>query len=174
MFFFDLGISYEKCSESFSRFFRPLFCGSEKIPKNSCQISHKNSLQKLKKIHRRASAGAQGEKVDMLKVARLQNEVGTKYFFELQVFLRNMLRNCPRNIRTLIWWAPPQKKGKIPTNVSKHEKCPCTISKNNLLTTFCRSAGRRYSGTNLYMHFLIRRNIFRNAHMQLQLQSGTF
>ena len=35
----------------------PLFCGSEKIPQNSRQIS----LWKIKKIHRRASAGALGE-----------------------------------------------------------------------------------------------------------------
>ena len=32
-----------------------------KIPQNSRQISHQISLRKIKKIHRRASAGAQGE-----------------------------------------------------------------------------------------------------------------
>ena len=42
-------------------FFEPLFCGSEKIPQNSRQIPHESSLPKIKKIHRRASAEAQGE-----------------------------------------------------------------------------------------------------------------
>ena len=37
------------------------FCGSEKIPQNCRQISHKISLPKIKKIHRRASASGQGE-----------------------------------------------------------------------------------------------------------------
>ena len=32
--------SREKCSELFSEIFEPLFCGSEKIPENSLQISH--------------------------------------------------------------------------------------------------------------------------------------
>ena len=39
----------------------PEFCGSEKIQKNSLQISRQISLSKITKIHRRASAGAQGE-----------------------------------------------------------------------------------------------------------------
>ena len=52
-------ISHERCSQSFPEMFEPLVCGSEKIPQNSRQIS----LQKIKKIHRRASAGAQGEEI---------------------------------------------------------------------------------------------------------------
>ena len=32
--------SYEKCSDIFPEIFEPLFCGSEKIPENSLQISH--------------------------------------------------------------------------------------------------------------------------------------
>ena len=54
--------SHEKCSEIYAKLFEPLLCGSEKIPHNYCQISHKTSLLKFRKIHRRASAGAQGEK----------------------------------------------------------------------------------------------------------------
>ena len=43
--------------------FEPLFCVSEKIPQNSRQISRQISLAKIKKNHRRASAGGQGEQV---------------------------------------------------------------------------------------------------------------
>ena len=47
--FFELRISYEKCSEIFPEYFEPLFCGSEKIPQNSRQNSHQISLRKMKK-----------------------------------------------------------------------------------------------------------------------------
>ena len=50
-----------KNAPTFSRNFWALFCGSEKYPQNSRQISCKISLPKIKKIHRRASAGAQRE-----------------------------------------------------------------------------------------------------------------
>ena len=56
-FFARHEFSHEKCSEIFPEFFEPLFCGSEKIPQNSRQISRKISLPKIKKNHRRASAG---------------------------------------------------------------------------------------------------------------------
>ena len=48
----------EKCSEIFSEFLEPLFCGGLK---NSGQNSRQMSQQNIKKNHRRDSAGAQGE-----------------------------------------------------------------------------------------------------------------
>ena len=39
-FFSSYEFSYEKCSEIFPEIFEALFCGSEKIPENSLQISH--------------------------------------------------------------------------------------------------------------------------------------
>ena len=51
-FFSGYEISYEKCSEIFPESSEPLFCGSEKIPENSLQISHQifqNSLRTIKK-----------------------------------------------------------------------------------------------------------------------------
>ena len=64
-FFSSHEFSYEKCSEIFPENFEPLFCGSEKIsgkfppnfPLNFPNFPAKNQ----KKIHRWASAGAQGE-----------------------------------------------------------------------------------------------------------------
>ena len=56
--FLEARISHEKCSESSPRFdFEPLCCGFQKTLQNTRQIF----LQGIKKIHRRASAGAQGE-----------------------------------------------------------------------------------------------------------------
>ena len=60
--FLELRIFYEGCSEMCPEMFEPLFCGSEKFPLNSRQISRQISLRKIKENHRRASAGAQGEK----------------------------------------------------------------------------------------------------------------
>ena len=57
-FFWRHEFLHEKCSQFF-----PKFCGSEKIPPNSHQISREMSLPKLKKIHRRDSAGAQREQL---------------------------------------------------------------------------------------------------------------
>ena len=54
-------------TKKFPEIFEPLFCGSEKSPENSLRISTKFSkfpCEKSKKIHRRASAGAQGEQND--------------------------------------------------------------------------------------------------------------
>ena len=57
--------SYEKCSEIFPEIFEPLFCGSEKIPGKfppNFPLNFPNFPAKIKKkLHRRASAGAQGE-----------------------------------------------------------------------------------------------------------------
>ena len=63
-FFGITKILMQKCSEMFPNLFRLLYCGSEKsrrIPPNFpfCRIS---------KNHRRASAGAQGERFSFLKV----------------------------------------------------------------------------------------------------------
>ena len=44
MFFSRHEFSHEKCSEIFPDFFKPLFCGFEKIPQNSHQISRQISL----------------------------------------------------------------------------------------------------------------------------------
>ena len=48
LFFLSYESSYEKCPEISPEIFEPLFCGSEKIPQNSHQIS-KISLRKIKK-----------------------------------------------------------------------------------------------------------------------------
>ena len=48
-FFLSYELSYEKCFENFPDIFEPLFCGSEKILQNSCQICHQMSLRKIKK-----------------------------------------------------------------------------------------------------------------------------
>ena len=57
--------SDEKCSEIVPEMFEPLFCGSEKIPGKfppKFPLNFPNFPAKnQKKIHRRASAGAQGE-----------------------------------------------------------------------------------------------------------------
>ena len=56
--FFEARISHEKCTEIFPNFSSLYFAG----PQNSRQKSHQIFLQKIKKkVHRRASAGAQGE-----------------------------------------------------------------------------------------------------------------
>ena len=47
--FWGLRISHEKCSEISPEIFEPLFCGPEKIPQNSRQISHEISLTKINK-----------------------------------------------------------------------------------------------------------------------------
>ena len=63
-FFSSHEFSYEKCSEIFPEIFEPLFCGSEKIPGKfppNFPLNFQISLRKIKKIHRRASAGAQRE-----------------------------------------------------------------------------------------------------------------
>ena len=60
-FLLSYEFSHEKCSEIFCEILEPLFCGSEKIPQDSRQISHQIFLRNQKKKHRRASAGAQGE-----------------------------------------------------------------------------------------------------------------
>ena len=61
-FFSSYEFSYEKCSDIFPEFFEPLFCGSEKIPAKFPTKFPKFPGEKSKKNHRRASAGAQGEK----------------------------------------------------------------------------------------------------------------
>ena len=52
----------KRSSEVFPKSFEPFFCGSTKIPRNSCQNS-KFPCRKSRKIHRRASAGAQGGRI---------------------------------------------------------------------------------------------------------------
>ena len=61
---FELRIFLRKMSRSFPEIFEPLFCGSEKSCKIATKFPTKFSKfpgEKSKKIHRRASAGAQGE-----------------------------------------------------------------------------------------------------------------
>ena len=69
-FFSSREFSYEKCSEIFPEIFEPLFCGSEKIPgkfpPNFPQNFPNFPAKNQKKIHRRASAGAQGELLKFL------------------------------------------------------------------------------------------------------------
>ena len=66
-FFSSHEFSYEKCSEIFPEIFEPLFCGSEKIPGKfppNFPLNFPNFPAKnQKKIHRRASAGSQGEEL---------------------------------------------------------------------------------------------------------------
>ena len=73
IFFRGTNFSHEKCSEISPEIFDPFFVGPNKSPQNSRQISRKNALQsknalqKIKKIRRRASAGAQGEVIPFEK-----------------------------------------------------------------------------------------------------------
>ena len=58
--------SYEKCSEIFPEIFEPLFCGSEKSPENSLQISHSIfhiSLRKIKKKSPTSFCRSAGRKI---------------------------------------------------------------------------------------------------------------
>ena len=61
MFFLSYKLPYEKCSDIFPDIFEPLFCGSEKSPKIPAKFPTKFPCQESKRIHRRASAGAQGQ-----------------------------------------------------------------------------------------------------------------
>ena len=71
IFFRATNFSCEKCSEIFPEIFEPLFCGSEQIPGKfppNFPLNFPNFPAKnQKKIHRRASAGAQGERRRALK-----------------------------------------------------------------------------------------------------------
>ena len=55
--------------------FRPLFGGSDKFLQNPYQIALKISLQKWRQFHRRASAGAQGEQVVIVRKISYVNSV---------------------------------------------------------------------------------------------------
>ena len=76
--------SYEKCSEIFPENFEPFFCGSEKIPGKFPPNFPLNFLnfpaKNQKKIHRRASAGAQGgkisQKIEDITFTEFQNIYG--------------------------------------------------------------------------------------------------
>ena len=48
-FFLSYEFSYEKCPEISPEIFEPFFCGSEKIPHNSCQNSHQIPKISLRK-----------------------------------------------------------------------------------------------------------------------------
>ena len=97
------------------------------------------SLGKKGKTRKKARNSLERKKV---RVARLQNEVGTKDFFGgLRIFSRKMLRNSPRNFWSLISWVR-----KIPQNsrqISRQISLPKI--KKNPLTSFCRSARRKKS-----------------------------
>ena len=71
----------------------------------------------------------------ILNVALLQSEVGTKKEIELQIILRKMLRNFPRNVRAFFSGSEKIQQ--------THTKSPCK-SRKLPPTSFCRSAG----GTN--------------------------
>ena len=80
--------SYEKCSEIFPEIFEPLFCGSEKSPENSLQISHKFfqiSLRKIKKI------------TDEL----LQERREKKWFEKHETGSKERSETCPKNVKPL-------------------------------------------------------------------------
>ena len=53
--------SYAKCSE-ISRFFEPLFCGSEKVPQNSRQNPRQIFLRKIKQISRTSFCRSAGRR----------------------------------------------------------------------------------------------------------------
>ena len=59
--FLTYEFSYEKCSEIFSEFLSLYFVGQRKSRKIPAKSPTKFPCEKIKKIHRRASAGAQGE-----------------------------------------------------------------------------------------------------------------
>ena len=62
--FLNYEFSYEKCSGIAPKCFDPLSGGSEKSPQNSSYISQRKKKKKTKN-HRRASAGAQGERMSL-------------------------------------------------------------------------------------------------------------
>ena len=62
IFFGGYEISHEKCSEIFPRKCWAFICGSKKSRKIPAKFPTKFPSQKSRKVHRRASAGAQGER----------------------------------------------------------------------------------------------------------------
>ena len=97
-FFWSCEFSYEKCSEIFPEIFEPVYCGSEKIPQNSRQIS-----LRTKKNHQRASAEAQREKLSKLFFHQklcLQSELCMKDLFWATNFLtKNAPNFCLKFLR---------------------------------------------------------------------------
>ena len=65
--------SHEKCSEITPKCLSLYFMGPKKHPAKSCQISCKIFLPKIKKNHRRASAGEQGEYFVVSMIAAFGN-----------------------------------------------------------------------------------------------------
>ena len=78
--FFEARIFSRKMLRNFPEFFEPLFCGSEKFPQNSSLNFPQNfPPQNQNKIHRRASAGAQGEHCLKLKTRLREPAPGIHY-----------------------------------------------------------------------------------------------
>ena len=92
---FKLG--WHVCRTKLARkmFFEALFfAGPKKIPQNSRQISRKISLPKIKKNHRRASAGAQGES---LRLGGFDDFGGSgEHLALLLLILQNNFKTVPR------------------------------------------------------------------------------
>ena len=64
------------------------------------------------------------KRCQFVRVARLQNEVGTKDFFEARIFSRKMLCNFPRNFWAFILW--------VQTNLAKFQpKFPANFPPKN-------------------------------------------
>ena len=90
-------------------------------------------------------AGPRGRNhnVHFIRVARLQNEVGTKYFSRHNIFSRKMLPFFPEIVEPLFCGSekiPQNSRQKIPQNF------PPKKSPKKSPTSFCRSAGRTFHG----------------------------
>ena len=109
-FFSSHEFSYEKCSEIFPEMFEPLFCGSEKIPGKfppNFPLNFPNFPAKnQKKIHRRASAGAQGETLEQLPSVPstfLNNQVSVAQHGPLNRISQISEKHRPREPRNLTY-----------------------------------------------------------------------
>ena len=88
-FFFRPRIFLRKMLRNFPEIFEPLFCGSEKnprkIPSKFPTTFSKFPCEKSKKNHRRASAGAQGERMTPLPKVRFKTPLVRYAFHPPQV-----------------------------------------------------------------------------------------
>ena len=79
--------------------FEPLICGSETIPKIPAKFSDKFPSEKSKKIHRQASAGAQGEEMPSEEQSRTARRVKKPCDTWFQAFLSR--ERCGQEIARL-------------------------------------------------------------------------
>ena len=82
-----------------------------------------------------------GRPADLVRVARLQNEVGTNYFFPGMNFLTKNAPKFSPNILSL-YLARPKRSRKFQPNFPQY--FPAKYQKKSL-TSFCRRSGRRSS-----------------------------